>query len=146
MKIIIDTNIVISSALKDGIPEQVILLILANPEKYQWFVSPEILTEYREVIKRKKFNLSEFTQKRWLRLIDTFTTIVKVNIVVDFPRAHRRCAYGVRKDAKFLACAIASEADFLITGDRDFQEASPLLQTRIITVSDFYTLMMDYPR
>ena len=63
MKIIIDTNIVISAALKDGIPEQVILLVSANPEKYYWFVSPEILREYREVIKRKKFNLSEFTQE-----------------------------------------------------------------------------------
>lgn len=28
------------------------------------------------------------------------------------------------KYAKFLACAIASDADYLITGDRDFSEST----------------------
>ncbi len=35
MKVIIDTNIVVSAALKDGIPEQVILSVAAQTDKYQ---------------------------------------------------------------------------------------------------------------
>jgi hypothetical protein len=50
-----------------------------------------------------------------------------VDVEVDFPRD--------RKDAKFLACAIAAGADFFITGDADFNEAQTLLNTTIISLS-----------
>ena len=37
-----------------------------------------------------------------------------------------------RKDAKFIACAVAGKADFLITGDSDFVDAQKLIDTRIV--------------
>jgi uncharacterized protein len=52
-----------------------------------------------------------------------------VKVEVDFPRD--------RKDAKFLACALAGNADFLITGDRDFSEVETLGNTKIVSVSGF---------
>ena len=52
-------------------------------------------------------------------------TLVDVNIVVDFPRD--------QKDAKFLSCALAADADYLITGDADFSEAWKLTKTTIIS-------------
>jgi predicted nucleic acid-binding protein len=52
-----------------------------------------------------------------------------VEVEVDFPRD--------RKDAKFLACALAGNADFLITGDRDFTEVETLGNTKIVSVSGF---------
>ncbi|WP_080949700.1 putative toxin-antitoxin system toxin component, PIN family [Microcystis aeruginosa] len=42
-----------------------------------------------------------------------------------------------RKDAKFLACAISSGADYLITGDQDFQYLPNLGVTQVFTVSQF---------
>ena len=45
------------------------------------------------------------------------------------------------KDAKFLACALAAEADFLITGDSDFNEASKLNETKLVSVSQFHELV-----
>jgi predicted nucleic acid-binding protein len=47
------------------------------------------------------------------------------------------------KDAKFLACAIAAEADFLITGDRNFTEIKNLGKTIIVSVSKFQKLIAD---
>jgi uncharacterized protein len=41
------------------------------------------------------------------------------------------------KDAIFLAAALASNADYLITGDRDLLEASTSIATRIVSVVDF---------
>jgi predicted nucleic acid-binding protein len=52
---------------------------------------------------------------------------------IDFPRD--------TKDAKFLACALAAEADFLVTGDRDFTEAQKLIKTTIISVYSFKELL-----
>jgi len=56
-----------------------------------------------------------------------------VEIPVSFPRDV--------KDAKFLACALAAGADFLVTGDRDFTEARKLGRTKIVSVSQFNELV-----
>jgi len=58
LKIIIDTNVLISAALKGRKPREAILKILANPE-FEWVVSPAILDEYRGVLSRPKLKLSE---------------------------------------------------------------------------------------
>jgi predicted nucleic acid-binding protein len=60
--------------------------------------------------------------------------IVETDLAVDFPRD--------RKDAPFLACALTSDADYFITGDRDFNEAQKLLKTTILSVSQFIRLVM----
>ena len=48
MKVVIDTNILVSAAIRDGIPEIVIQFIVDRPE-FEWIVSQEIMTEYIEV-------------------------------------------------------------------------------------------------
>lgn len=78
---------------------------------------------------RKKLKLSTEQQQRWLKIIDTFTTTIDVNVSVNFPRDP--------KDAKFLECAIASNADYLVTGDRDFDEISDLQNTQVVSASRF---------
>ncbi len=47
----------------------------------------------------------------------------------DFPRDP--------KDAPFLAAALASHADFLITADKDLLQAGNVVATRILTVAEF---------
>ena len=41
--------------------------------------------------------------------------------------------------------ALATEADFLITGDRDFSEARKLGRTKIVSVSQFDKLLCQHP-
>jgi uncharacterized protein len=74
-------------------------------------------------------------QQEWIDLLPTITKLIEVNIEVDFPRD--------RKDAKFLACAIAANADFLMTGDRDFEDVQILENTTILSVRDFKKLFCD---
>ena len=135
MRIIIDTNVLVSAALKGKKPAAVIQIVVDRPN-FQWIVSLEILTEYKEVLNRRKLNLGEAIKREWLEIIDANTTLVEANLSVDFPRD--------RKDAKFLACAIVVDADFLITGDRDFSEAQTLVNTTIISVSSFLDLMSEH--
>lgn len=128
MKIIIDTNIVVSAIIADRNPERLIILV-ASKRDYQWIVSSEILTEYKDVLNRKKLKVPDRKKQRWLRMFTLFTTSVDVNVTIDFPRD--------RKDAKFLACAISSGADYLITGDKNFEDVPDLGVTKIVTVSQF---------
>jgi len=134
MKVVIDTNILVSAAIRDGIPEIVIQFIVDRPE-FEWIVSQEIMTEYIEVLQRRKLKLTEEVQQEWIDLLQTVTRLIEVNIEVDFPRD--------RKDAKFLACAIAANTDFLITGDRDFEDVQMLENTTILSVRDFKKLFCD---
>ena len=134
MKVIIDTNVLISAAVAGRNPETVILFVIAN-SNFEWVVSAEILTEYKEVLSRPKLKLTEERQQRWFNIIDAVTKLIDVEVEVDFPRD--------QKDAKFIACAIAANADFLITGDRDFTEAQIVENTTIISVSLFKRLVCD---
>ena len=129
MKIVFDTNILISAALKGGKPKKVIAFVIAN-SRLRWVASDSIIKEYKQVLNRPKLNLPESTKQEWLEMIDLAVTLIEVPIIVDFPRD--------RKDAKFLACAITSSADYLVTGDRDFEEISNLGVTKVVSVSQFF--------
>ena len=128
MNVVIDTNVLVSAALRDRGPERVVLFVAEHPE-FEWVVSVEILREYMEVLARPKFALPRDLLRRWARLLETVTTRVEVLEPFEFPRD--------QKDAKFLAYALSSEADFLITGDRDLEQAQRLLKTTMVSVAMF---------
>jgi putative PIN family toxin of toxin-antitoxin system len=79
--------------------------------------------------------LPENVKQKWFDIIDALTTMVEVDVTVAFPRDQR--------DAKFLACAITANADFFVTGDRDFVQAQRLVNTTILSVSLFKKLVCD---
>ncbi len=54
MKVLIDTNVLVSAALWDKDPEAIVLFVAKHPD-FEWFVSPEIVEEYQAVLKRDKF-------------------------------------------------------------------------------------------
>lgn len=134
IRVVIDTGIVVSAAFRDRTPEELILFIVEN-EDFEWVVSHEILNEYNEVLARKKFDLPREILEGWSHVFDRFTVLADPDIKIEFPRD--------QKDAKFLECAIASDAKYLITGDKDFEEARKLMETTIISVSQFKRLVMD---
>ena len=128
MRVLVDTNVVISAILRDRVPEKVILFLIGNPAA-EWVVSSEILAEYREVLRRPKFGLSAEFLASWDERFAALG-VWPVTVPVDFPRDP--------KDAKFLACALAAEADYFITGDRDFEDAPALGKTRVLSVGRFH--------
>lgn len=52
MRIVIDTNVLISAVVAGGNTERVILFVAEN-EDFQWIVSDYILGEYKRVLRRK---------------------------------------------------------------------------------------------
>ena len=133
MKVVIDTNVLLSAVWRDRNPETVILWVLSQPD-WEWLVSPEIMQEYQQVLRRPKFAFPPATLSKWETLLERDTEPVRVDEEVDFPRD--------QKDAKFLACAISNDADYLVTGDSDFIEAHKLVNTTILSVSLFKRLVM----
>lgn len=136
MRVVIDTNILVSAVLRDRDPELVIQFIVDHPE-FEWVASQPILTEYKEVLSRRKFRLNQEVKGNWFNLLDEVLTLVEVNTFIDFPVDPG--------DAMFLDCAITAEADFLITGDTDLLQGASLLNTAVVTVAQFKDLFCDVP-
>ena len=134
MKVVIDTSVLVSAAFRDRTPEEVILFVTGQ-DAFHWIVSGEILVEYREVLSRPKFDLSEEILNHWIEMLESSTIEIDVDLEIDFPRD--------RKDAKFIACALAAQADFFISGDHDFNEARQMMDTTIISVSLFKRTVCD---
>jgi len=134
VKVVIDTNVLVSAILKDKEPETILLFIASHPE-IEWIVSRQILEEYKEVLTREKFGLPDNIKNSWLNLIDRLTIVVYAVGDINFPRD--------QKDAKFISCAITANADYFITGDKDFVQAKRLFKTVIISVSQFKRLVCD---
>ena len=134
MKVIIDTSVLISAAISGRKPEAIILWLIDRRDVH-WIVSEAILSEYKGVLSRPRFKLTAVQQESWSQVLEEATTLVSVNIKTNFPRN--------QKDVKFLSCAVASEADFLITGDRELREAQELIETTIISVSLFQRIIRE---
>ena len=108
MKVLIDTNVLVSAILRDKDPQTVIQWII-NQDDWEWIVSPEINSEYKDVLARAKFGIPTDLLQQWYGLIDYFTEAKDVGLPVDFPRDPN--------DEKFLSCALAIDAEYFITGD-----------------------------
>ncbi len=130
---LLDTNVLISAALRDRMPERVILHI-ATSEDWTWLVSAEIASEYVEVLNHPKFALSDAIREHWLQLVESRT------IGLDLPLFPKPAELRDPKDAPFVA-ALAAQADYLITGDRDLLVARQLIPTtKVVTVAEFCRL------
>ncbi len=128
MKVVVDTNVVISAILRDRDPETVVLFVLESPD-VEWIGSQKIVEEYLEVLMRPKFDLPLEAIALWKARFSKSVLLIESPEAIDFPHD--------RRDAKFLDCALASQADFFITGDRDFEGAQLVLDLKIVSVRQF---------
>ncbi len=133
MKVIIDTNILVSAIICDKTPEAIIKWVVTQ-ENWQWIASPDILKEYKDVLQRKKFKLKQDIIQAWFQLFDETIEIIYPQIEMSFPRD--------QKDVKFLICAMEANADIFITGDKDFEEAHQLIESCILFAEQFKQLFL----
>lgn len=128
MRVVIDTNVLLSAAYRDRLPERVVLWCIGQAQ-CEWLVSTAIMQEYCSVLARPKFALSRATLARRLDLLERRTRCIEAPARMDLPRD--------RKDAKFLDCALAGHAAFLISGDADFDDAARRVPFEIVPVRGF---------
>jgi len=108
LRLVIDTNVVISAALKpQGLQRTVILLALAKPAR--WYVTDEILSEYATVLARPELRIRKSLRQQLLQLIRNQTRLVVPSRLTQITTDPA--------DNIFLECADAARADYVITGN-----------------------------
>jgi len=132
IRVVLDTNIVVSALLFGGQLER--LIELWKEGKILPLCSKEIIDEYLKVLSYPKFQLTEeeisylLTQEilPWFEVVEVPTG--KPYVEAD------------PEDDKFIWCAIEGKADFIVSGDSHLLELanSPV---PIVSVKEFLKLM-----
>ena len=130
MRVLIDTNILISAAYsKTGIPNQAYRKAVEPP--YQAFICEQSIEEFRRIFNRK------FSDK--IHVFESFVaTTLSAITVIPVPLCPHYDEQAIRdvNDRPILRAAIQAKVDIIITGDKDFLE-SGLKIPQIMTAAEF---------
>jgi putative PIN family toxin of toxin-antitoxin system len=131
LRLVIDTNIIVSAALKpDGLQRTVLLLAITGPARL--YVSDAILEEYREVLSRRELRILKGHRQKLLQLIRSHSHVITPFRLLDVTKDP--------DDNKFLECADAARADYLLTGNL---QHFPRFwrKTKVITSREFINMV-----
>ncbi len=131
-RIVVDTNILISSLIQHGYPYLIINeFVIEN--NVLICVSNELIAEYYEVINRNKFSkYPDFINKAETLLTDIeaiaqkFYPETKVDIISD------------KDDNKLLELASVSNANYIITGNTNDFTMKKYKRTKIVTPREYW--------
>jgi uncharacterized protein len=136
LKIVLDTNVLISALGKKSPYKSVINKLLSD--KYDLFVSTEILLEYEEMIVK----LHNRT------VANTFLDVLSI-----LPNVHQSTVYyrfllitHDAEDDKFADCAIAQGVHYLVTDDKHYNVLVKLgfPKINLLTIHQFQELLDKY--
>lgn len=127
MKIVLDTNVIISGLFFGGKPELIIKSIIRK--QFNALATEQIINEYIEIINRTTTTKNGiFNQNILSRLINSFE-IINSNTKIEASRD--------RDDNKFIECAYDGNALYIISGDNDLLSIKQYKGIKIITVKEF---------
>lgn len=139
-RVVVDTSVVVRAARafrqqppEPGTPElKLILTWRDDPEIFTWLYSQEILGEYREILRRLK--VPKNAAGRFVNLLGQGGEEVTQPAVGEFSPDP--------KDDPFYHCAIAGDADYIITDNvRDFPPIPGKKRPRVIKPTDAVGLL-----
>lgn len=114
MRIVADTNDIVSAFLWGGVPRQV--LDAAEQQRIELFSSRALIAELEDVLSRGKF-AKQLGQTRFTPayLLARYTQLATLIAPAELSVSELRDP----DDAAVLACALAARADLIVSGDAD---------------------------
>lgn len=124
IRVVLDTNVIVSGLLvSEGFPAAI--LDLALQRKVRAAFSHPILAEMEQVLRSPRFNFKP-------RKIGSFLVLFKSRAKLVFPSRTLDVCRADPSDNRFLECAEAAKAEFLITGNKSH---FPLRHRNTVVVS-----------
>ena len=131
MRLILDTNVLVSANIQRGYPYLIVDRVFADPNLELCF-SEQLFTEYVDVLNREKFaKFPDFYSKAQTLLSDIrtfgfqFTTNIEVDIIRDEP------------DNRLLELAETCKAQYLVTGNTNDFIMTEYKGTEIVSPKEF---------
>ena len=128
MRVVLDTNVLISALLFDGVPERIFLAGLRG--EIQLLTSLSLLEELARVLKGK-FEIDANSVADTIELVKSVAEVVEVESRV-------RVILRPDGDNRILECAGDGKADIIVTGDtKHILPLSKYRGTRILSPAEF---------
>ena len=135
MRLILDTNVLVSSNIKRSYPYFIMDRVFADPNLELCF-SSELFIEYVDVLNREKFaKFPDFHSRLQTLLSDIqtfgvrFTTTTKITLIED------------DADNQLLELAETCRADYLITGNTNDFTMIEYKGTKIVSPKEFFEII-----
>ena len=128
IKVVLDTNILISAIVFGGKPRQV--LEAAIKGHIQLVLTEEITGEMTGVLEGKKFQYPKEITDLIIQELEVLAEIVK-------PKARIMVIEKDPEDNRLLECAQKSHADYIVSGDMHLLEIKDFKATKILTPEEF---------
>lgn len=134
MRVILDTNLLISALLSKNLRERLETVVIEP--NLNLLVCNELLDEFYNVVQRPKFNkyISQSQLNDYIKFLQSKFNYIKLISNIDICRDHA--------DNFLLALAQDGNADYLITGDNDLLVLGNFGQTRIVTLTTYIFLSL----
>ena len=134
MKVVLDTNVLISGIYFGGLPGKI--LEAWGARRFQLLVSTEILQEYLNVAERLADRYAGVEYESVLGLIIQNAELVQPS---DLPEP----VSTDPDDDKFLACALAGDSTIIVSGDSDLINVSGYCGIKVLTPKAFVSERLD---
>lgn len=126
MRVVLDTNVLVSGILWRGAPHQ-ILQAWADSQ-IELLCSISILSEYRRVLEDLGRDLPDFDLEAWMRFVFEHALFINPPISLSVIKEDP-------SDNRFLECAVSGKADAIVSGDRHLKslrlfEGVPIVSPR----------------
>lgn len=126
MRIVIDTNVLISGIIFGGKPSKIIELLFGK--KISVFASPEMADEYKRIYGELGERYAKRTHNELNEIINS------MNILPSHSHIE---ACRDPDDNKFIECAIDNRCIYIVSGDKDLLVLEQYEDIGILTVSEF---------
>jgi putative PIN family toxin of toxin-antitoxin system len=134
MKIVLDSNIFVSSFFWGGNPRKVFDRVTNGLDEL--FITDDILKEIKTVMSRKKFDADIKKVENYINIIESYSVkIFCKNVAEEISRD--------RDDNKILQCGLEGDVDFIITGDEDLLILKNYRNIKIINSKDYVNIVKD---
>ena len=129
IKLVLDTNVFVSGFLWEGKEAELIRKI--EKKEAGNFITPEIMSEIEKVITQDKFK--GLLTKAGLTSDEILQKITSLSHIVIGPKLKENVVKVDPTDDKFIECAINSNAQYIVSRDRDLLNLNEYRNIKIIT-------------
>ena len=131
MRIVCDTNVLISGILYGGHPREVLERIIEG--KLEGVISLAIEQEFRDVLARPKFGL---TARQVYQIVRQVRELFQIVFPEDVPGKRIRAIVDDSDDNAVLECAVAAGAKHIVSGDRHLLDLKQFREIQILSPSE----------
>jgi hypothetical protein len=131
VRVVLDTNVVVSGLLWGGVPLQ--LLQAAREKRLRLFTSTALLLELTDILGRAKFARKlAASQLSVEQLVERYALLA----TVVHPAAIPPTILEDPDDDQVLACALTAKADLIVSGDRHLLDLKQYRDIRTATATE----------